>query len=658
MAGIQIALLGGLEIRMADGQAIAFSSRKTALILAILAASPGRQATRDQLINLLWSTRDEAQARASLRQSLFSLRQMLADHDNDAVDAGRETIALSSASVTTDLWQLEAAETGNDLHQLETAAALYRGPLLAGIASPDPGFDDWLSEMRRHAADRAASVYGQLAARQSGAGKFHEAVRTAEALVQLDSLRESSHRLLMSAHVAAGERALALVQYKTCRDILRRELGVEPSAATEALCAELAAENLNGTKAEVKSALHLDHLFTAPAVAILPFANLSGDPAQEYFSDGVTEDIITALSYWRWFPVIGRHSTARYRGKNRDIVEIGKAIGARYLVEGGVQRAGERLRITAHLIDAENGHQVWSRKYDRTAGDVFAVQDELVGEIARAIEPSIAQAEQHRARTRHAGDLNAWERSQLALWHIRRATKDDYATARKLLEDIVEGAPAYGYPRSLLAFCQFYEALYDWTSNPAAALDSVLKTSGEAVATDGTDWLALALHGIAILWTSRRHDLSKEALSKALALNPSASTAHHFYGCTCGFAGDFDEAFKSQEAVLRLDPNYFSISVIHADVALQNLLIGKLDEAVRHGQLALDRQPGNVRALQRLAASYGLRGDLELATKTRLNLLRLQPKFSLAYIDTTYPFADAAHREIFLDGLRRAGFLF
>jgi adenylate cyclase len=167
-----------------------------------------------------------------------------------------------------------------------------------------------------------------------------------------------------------------------------------------------------------------------------------------------------------------------------------------------VQRAGERLRLTARLTDSETGQQIWSRRYDRRTGDIFEVQDELAREIVTAIEPQISLAEQRRARERRVDDLDAWELSQRALWHIRRATDRDYAEARRLLEHAVERAPTYGYPRSLLAFCLCYQAVFGWTRDPPGAFGSVLAAASEAVHADDSDRLAHALLGIAHLWTS------------------------------------------------------------------------------------------------------------------------------------------------------------
>jgi len=392
-----------------------------------------------------------------------------------------------------------------------------------------------------------------------------------------------------------------------------------------------------------------------PAIAVLPFSNISGDAEQEYFADGVTEDIITALAGWRWFPVIAGNSTFAYKGKAQDVAQVGRDLGARYVVEGSVRRAGERVRITAQLIESSAGHHLWAKRYDRDLSDIFALQDEITREIVASIEPQLNRAEQARALRRTPDRLDAWDLSLKALWHIRRANRKDYDEAHALLERALALDPTSSHAHSILALWQFVVALLGWTKDPPNALLATLRTAQEAVALDDGDWLAHALLGIALLWTRRDYDRAVAEEERALALNPSAALSYQFLGCVLVFADRPREAIQPLQMVLQLDPRYQSASLILADLALSHLLLGEYDTAAALGERAVAEQANNVRAWQRLAAARGHLGHADAARAAFDRVLQLQPEFSLAYVDATYPFRNPKHRELFVAGLRKAG---
>ncbi|MFO1058600.1 MAG: adenylate/guanylate cyclase domain-containing protein [Dongiaceae bacterium] len=392
-----------------------------------------------------------------------------------------------------------------------------------------------------------------------------------------------------------------------------------------------------------------------PAVAVLPFENLSGDADQGYFADGITEDVITALSCWRWFPVISRNSTFAFKARAAEVSEIARQLGARYIVEGSVRRAGGRIRIGAQLVDAASGHQLWAERYDRQLADMFDLQDEIARAIVSAIEPQIARAEDARVLRKAPHSLDAWDLAVRALWLIRRGTRAELGEARGMLEQAIRLDPAASYPRSLLALALFQEALSGWTSDPPRALAATRAAAAEAVAADDGDWLAHALLGIGLVWTEHAFDRAIAEEERAITLNPSSAIAYQFLGCALGFGGRPEAALKALEAVLRLDPRYQSRSLILADMALCHLLLGANDDAVRTAREAVAEGRRNVRAWQRLAAALGRRGETAEAAVALAQVLTLQPDFSLAYLDATYPFRSPEDRAIMLDGLQRAG---
>jgi adenylate cyclase len=398
-----------------------------------------------------------------------------------------------------------------------------------------------------------------------------------------------------------------------------------------------------------------EQVLARPAVAVLPFRNMSGDPGQEYFADGITEDLITALSAWRWFPVIARNSTFAFKARAVDVTQVGKALGARYVVEGSVQRAGDRVRIGAQLIDASSAVHLWAQSYDRRLGDVFDLQDEITRAIVGAIEPQLTRAEQQRALRKRPENLDSWDLSLQALANIRKGTPGALTAAEQLLTRAVTMAPTSSHAHSLLALTRFQGALAGWASDPAGSLASTYETAEAAVALDDCDWLAHALLGIATLWSRHDYDRAMEEEETAIALNPSAAIAYHFFACVLVFEGSPDKAIPKLRAVLQLDPRFPFLPVTLADMGLAHLLTGEFEEAVRLCERSIAERSENVRAWQRLAAALGHLGRIESAEAALAKVFELQPDFGAAYVRATYPFRDPAHTTMFCEGLRKAG---
>jgi TolB-like protein/Flp pilus assembly protein TadD len=422
-----------------------------------------------------------------------------------------------------------------------------------------------------------------------------------------------------------------------------------------------ASERLKVPRAAARD-LDLDALWTQPAIAVFPFEDLSEIADRAHFADGITQDISTALSCWRRFPVIARNSASLIKEKHGDSVAAARELGARYFLQGSVRRAGSKIRICAQLVDASSRTQIWARRYDRDLGNMFAVQDEITACIAQSIEPQLSRRELHRALRKHPQSLDSWDYTQRALSclygalsHLHTFAGADAAEARHLLHKAIELDPASSYAHSLLALSHFHDALADWTKDPPRALTATLQAARRAVELDDDDWLSHALLGIAILWTSRNYDRALEEVERAIGLNPSAVIAYQFLGCAAVFAGRPTQAVPALETVLHLDPQYQSRSLILADLSLARLLLGDVGGAVAAAIEAVHREPANVRAHHRLVAALGHTAREAEARAALETLLHLQPDFSDAYVLGTYPFRFAEHLALFNEGLRRAG---
>jgi TolB-like protein len=393
------------------------------------------------------------------------------------------------------------------------------------------------------------------------------------------------------------------------------------------------------------------------AVAVLPFDNLSSDPGEGYFVDGLTEDIITALAYWRWFPVVARNSTFAYKGKPKNAKEIGRELEAAYLVEGSARRSEDQFRITVQLIETATGHHLFAERYNRAMADVFVVQEEIAERIVASIEPEIHRAETRRAARKHPSDLGAWDHALKALSLQERMTPACHEEAREHLKLALDLDPTSARAWSLLSLCHYHEGILGWVTPRGDALRASLEAAEQAVACDDGEWLAQGLWGMGRMWTERDFSSALDGTERAVALNPSAPLARHMLACILEFSGRPAEALPHLEAILRLDPRYRFRSLAIADQSLCHLLLGNFDEAISLADKAVRAQPANVRARQRLVAALNLRGQGDKARAAAVELSRLQASLDVAYIDDTYPFLLPHERDLFLGALRASGLL-
>src|SRR6187455_3395242 len=289
-----------------------------------------------------------------------------------------------------------------------------------------------------------------------------------------------------------------------------------------------------------------------PAIAVLPFVNLSGDPEQEYFSDGISEDIITALSKLRWFFVIARNSSFTYKGKAVHLKQIAGDLGVRYVLEGSVRKGGDRVRITAQLNEVATGTHVWAERYDRDLADVFAVQDEITEAIVAAIEPQLYAAENFRAQRKAPDSMDAWDLVMRALSHYWRVTRQDNVVAQALLEKAIAIDHNYGQALGVLATSYMFTAHMGWMEM-TAAMPLAERAALSAISSDSEDpWAHNALGHVYLF--ARRFDDSLKEFELALRLNPSFALAQGYYGSSLCYCGRWEDADAAANRALRLSP--------------------------------------------------------------------------------------------------------
>jgi adenylate cyclase len=407
--------------------------------------------------------------------------------------------------------------------------------------------------------------------------------------------------------------------------------------------------------APVPSASAMLTLPDKPSIAVLPFTNMSGDPEQEFFADGITEDIITELSRFRSLFVIARNSSFTFKGRAVDVTQVGRTLGVRYVVEGSVRKAGKRVRVTAQLVEAESGNHVWAERYDRDLEDIFELQDEMTQTIVVAIEPELGAFERDRALRKPPQSLDAWETYQCGLWHMWSFTKDDNVEALRLLQRARELDPNFAAAYAYEGYSNFLNVILGYTETPGESLKAALAAAKKAAALDDKEPAAyLTLGRVHML--QGEHDTSIAELEMSLKLNPSFAPAYFALGFALALVGRFDEALGALANAIRFnprDPLMWAIKAIHS---LTYCFLHQYEAAAEWARQSI-REPRAVGFWPHavLAAALGNLGQIEEARSAVDEALRQKPDLSLSYFEKTLPTKQPGELRPYLDGLRKAG---
>jgi adenylate cyclase len=392
-----------------------------------------------------------------------------------------------------------------------------------------------------------------------------------------------------------------------------------------------------------------------PSIAVLPFDNMSGDHEQDYFADGIVEDITTRLSRIKWLIVIARNSSFTYKGRAVDIRQIGRELGVRYVVEGSIRNAGKRMRITGQLIQAESGQHIWADTFDSDLADVFDLQDRVTASIVAAIEPSLRQAEIERVRGKPTERLDAYDHYLRALPQFYSLTSDGIANALALLEHAIEIDPNFALAKAFAARCYAWRNPQGWAVDPAGERDTAVRLAREALLIGSDDSSVLWMAGL-VMWQLRVDpEGALELYERSLAMNANCVQALTLRGWALATMGRSNEAIPSVLQALRLSP--FDPDAFFAMTALgcAYMIAGRLEEGLRWTTSALRVRPGFAPALRFHAVCLAGLGRLEEAREAVDHMLQLEPGLRLETLRQRVPIYDPPSMNTFLDGLRRAG---
>ncbi len=641
-----LSLLGPFSLTGPSGEAIEIGSKKNRVLLAMLASVPGRSMGREALADILWAEHSEEQAKNSLRQALAVLRKELNGLKTNFFAELNSKVALLPGQISLDtdnfLKDIKLGTAGS----LQRAISLWRGSFLADVTVSETALQHWLTEQREHYNNHYISAMDRLVPLLDGPARIDMARR----LVQADNLRETSHRHLMEAYYADGERSQALRHYNKVRKLLHEELGVEPSPEIENLRNEISSNGHNGhngrgmksapvsappapvppPSAAAQQSPLLDAAptqpstprrkprsilayagavivalvavaaagwfftratlepVTEPAVAILPFESLSGDADDARIATGLTIDTITDLSRYSDFRVMAKDTSDAYKGKAADIRALGKDLKVSHVLKGTFQRDKENIRVTAQLVDAATGETLWSDRYDRLIGEVFAVQSDVADHIANSLggrEGKVGKSMAAGARRKPPADLGAYELYLLAQETMYSGlSAESMREGQKILDRAIAKDPAFA--RAYVRYANTYAWLATYEANAGELFQRMLTYARKAVALDPMDADAHAALGYALTVTGDGKQ-GEVHLDEALRLTPNAFDILIFHACLDHAYGKVDKGAEATDRALAINPAFPNWAI--PCMRLGVVLVGRHEDAIN----IQSRQPEN-----------------------------------------------------------------
>ncbi len=680
-----------MEAWTLTSESILPTGRKTRALLAILALSSPRPMLRSKLAELLWSRRPEEQARASLRQEIHRLLEALHPVGQQIMSVQRDHLTLRPGTVWVDVEEVLRASTSKP-----QALSLLDGELLEDLDGVDPSFDQWLAGERERLRDRARGLAETLLREKDDP---ETVIPAAQQLLAIDRTHEGAWRALMRAYTNRGERGMAIQAYERCRAVLADMLDAQPSDETQRLLADIRAssppappaprpvgnatpapalpptpprpepriptrdsrydmirEPRPETRGPERSEARATTTRGGARVGVLPLQMIGTTESENHLSTGLADEITSALARFRWMFLVSSSSLARYATQTRDEMQIRRAFDIHFLLDGTIQRVGERLRINLRLLDLRAGNQVvWSQRFDRAADDLLTLQDDIAAEVVAQIDPEILLIESQRVTSRPSHDANAYDLVLRAMPLISRLDKPLFLEAGDLLRRAVELEPDYAAGHAWYAYWLMFLVGQGWTDAPADAMAEAGRLAERAITLDPQDAKALTIAGHVRAFL---HHRLREAIAlheRALMLNPNLAMAWNLSGVAFAYLGDLQEAERRVARYKQLSP--FDPQAYFYDTAriIIALLKRQHEQAVEIGREVSQMNPAFSAACKPYLAALGHLGAKSEADSVRARLLEIEPEFSISRFTAASPFERAEDRDHYVRGLRLAG---
>ena len=667
---VRLRLIGQMEAWTVASQNVLPAGRKTRALLAAVALSGPRPALRGRLAELLWSRRPEEQARASLRQEIHRLLEVLAPANTDVLVVTRDHLSLKPGAVWIDVEEVMRATTSEP-----ASLSLLDGELLEDLAGIDPTFDMWLTAERERLRDRARGVAEALLRDQD---QSDATIPAAHRLLQIDRAHEGAWRALMRAHAEQGERGMAIQAYDRCRAVLADLLDAAPSAETQKLLTEIrgpssarfpdrppaqstasstGASRADDESADIETTPRDERLPRGGAhVGVLPMLCVGLSEEDSYLGPGLADEITTALSRFRWMFVVSSSSLTRFAQDNRDESAIRRAFGIDFLLDGTVQRSRNKLRITLRLLDLRAGNQVvWARRFDRQADDLLSVQDEIAAEVVAQIDPEILLIEAKRSAARSRIDATAYDLALRSIPLFSRLERASFLQAGEYLAQALALEPDYAAAHAWYAYWHAFMAGQDWAADPHETMVRSGELAERAIVLDPFDARALTIAGHVRAYL--HHSLREAAAlhDRALDLNPNLAMAWALSAITHAWLGDAEEAErrnKRYKALSPLDPLAFFFDSVFGMI---HLLKHEYEAAATAGHAATLLNPSFSGGYKPYLAALGHLGRTAEAATVLRRLLTIEPDFTIERFLSKTGLEMAEDRQHYAEGLRLAG---
>lgn len=682
---IRLRLIGQMEAWTLTSESVLPTGRKTRALLAILALSSPRTVLRGKLAELLWSRRPEEQARASLRQEIHRLLETLGPSVASVLVVTRDHLALRPGSAWVDVDEVIRANPAKP-----AALSLLDGELLEDLDGVDAAFDAWLAAERERLRDRARNLAEVLLREQSDP---EGQITAAQQLLNIDRTHEGAWRTLMRAYSARGERGMAVQAYERCRTVLADQLDAQPSEETQRLAAEIRATAAarqtaapspplapvvplptvarsdtrptpapepRSSRGEARAEARGEGGHHAPRggarVGVLPLHVIGTTDAEAHLGTGLAEEITSALARFRWMFLVSSSSLARFSAQTRDEGAIRRAFDLHFLLDGTIQRAQERLRISMRLLDLRAGNQVvWSRRFDREADDLLTLQDEIAAEAVAQIDPELLLIESQRVAARPVADATAYDLLLRGLSLMDRLERPLFVQAGEVLRQAITLEPDYAAAHAWYAYWHVLLVGQGWAKDPAVGIAQAGRLAERAIMLDPQDAKALTIAGHVRAFLNRRLREAIALHERALTLNPNLAMAWSLSSVAFAYIGDIDEAERRidrYKTLSPLDPHAFFFDIPLIIVAL---LKHEHAAAAAVGRAVSEMNPALSAACKPYLAALGHLGLHDEAASVRARLLAVEPGFSVERFLATSAFEKDEHRDHYADGLRLAG---
>jgi TolB-like protein/DNA-binding SARP family transcriptional activator len=663
--------------------------RKTRGLLACLCLAQGDRVSRSRLVGLFWDRSPDPQARMSLRQSLTELNGIVNRHVPGLIEIGRDSVRIDIRKCWIDaLAVLEASvDPTADLSNLVQS---YSERLLEDLDGITPSFDHWLAAERTRFEDRVRKILEAELDRLIEQNARPE-VRAAAArrLINFEPTHEGAARNLMSAFAQMGDRAQAIREYERCRQALLTVLDLPPSKETTAVYEAIRIESppgvapvIQGVSADSRDATaagsqagfsagwkierqndpigaplyDLSHeARRGPSIAVLPFRNLTGDPAHDFVAEGLVEDLIEALSRVPNFFVISRLSTLAFRNQDRHPREIGNVLGVRYVLSGSVRVLGDRLRLTIELTDTQLGAALWFSKLDERFLDLFEVQDRLSEMIVRQVAPHLHAAELKRIRVKRPDSLEAYDLFLRAQENMHNSSRAVFETSEALFDAALAKDPHYAAALAWRAYWHVLRVGQGWSPDPVNDATQADHFVRSAIECNSMEPMALAVHGQVASYLYKDFDLAFRRFEAALRINANAAPAWMWSAAAHAWMGNGALAIQEINKAMALSPYDPLMYAYNSYASIAYLVDGQYERAIECALRCLRENPTYTAAHRQLVIALVLTGRENEAQASARRLLELEPGLTVTGFRRRYPGSASSHADLFCDALARGG---